>query len=57
MEKLHEDEEGASVSRVRDIQFISSDCVYMGKNLPQKGKVHENNECLTALVIFVDLSF
>ena len=27
----------------------------MEKYLPQKGKVHENNTCLTALVIFAKL--
>ena len=30
--------------------------VYMGKYLPQKGKVRENNECRKTLVIFADLS-
>ena len=30
--------------------------VNMGKYLPKKGKVRENNECLTALIIFADLS-
>ena len=30
--------------------------VNMGKYLPQKGKVRENTSCLTALVIFADLS-
>ena len=29
----------------------------MGKFLPEKGKVLENNECLKALVIFADRSF
>ena len=28
----------------------------MGKYLPQKGKVRENNLCLMAIVIFTDLS-
>ena len=30
--------------------------VNVGKYLPQKGKVRENNECLMTLVIFTDLS-
>ena len=38
------------------MEFISSACGYYGKNMPQKGKVLENNECRKALVIFADVS-
>ena len=51
---------------VRWVLFISAEYIIfdlfyylvfnMGKYLPQKGKFQENNLCLTALVIFKDIS-
>ena len=37
-------------------EYISSAYGNMGKYLPKKGQVHENNECRKARVIFADIS-